>query len=149
LNQCLMKLRKQHQAREVSIDKDFQSEEENLPIDVADWAPDPEKRYRAAELREILSDTLQELTPALRVVFVMRDMEGLSLDQTAAALGLSLPAVKARSARARLQLRERLSPYFKKAEASANVEPRTGYAQPADLERPTIGRNSYIGLGRV
>jgi RNA polymerase sigma-70 factor (ECF subfamily) len=116
LNQGLMKLRKQHQAREVSIDKDFQSEEDNLPIDVADWAPDPEKLYRAAELREILRDTLQELTPALRVVFVMRDMEGLSLDQTAAALGLSLPAVKARSARARLQLRERLSPYFKKAE---------------------------------
>ena len=135
LNQGLMKLRKQRPAREVSIDKDFQSEEENLPIDVADWAPDPEELYRAAELREILCDTLQELTPALRVVFVLRDMEGLSLDQTAAALDLSLPAAKARSARARLQLRERLNPYFKKAETSANLKPRTGYAQPDDLER--------------
>jgi RNA polymerase sigma-70 factor (ECF subfamily) len=112
LNQGLMKLRKRRPMREVSIDNDFQSEENNLPIDVADWAPNPEELYRAAELREILRKTLQELGPGLRVVFVLRDIEGLSLEQTAEALELSVAAVKARSWRARLQLRERLSRYF-------------------------------------
>ncbi len=114
LNQSLMKLRKQRSTREISIDKDFQSEEDNLPIDVADWAPNPEELYRAAELQEILRKTLQELGPGLRVVFVLRDIEGFSLEQTTEALGLSLAAVKARSWRARLQLRERLSVFFHK-----------------------------------
>jgi len=135
LNQSLMKLRKRRPTRELSIDNNFQSEEDNLPIDVADWAPNPEELYRAAELREILRKTLQELGPGLRVVFVLRDIEGLSLDQTAEALDLSLAAVKARSWRARLQLRERLSGYFNKAEKVAGVEPRSSHAEPADLER--------------
>jgi RNA polymerase sigma-70 factor, ECF subfamily len=103
-----MELRKQRVTREASIDNDFQ--EDNLSIDVADWVPNPKELYGAAELREILSKTLREL----RSVFVLRDMEGLSLEQTAEALDLSLTAVKARSWRARLQLRERLSKYFKK-----------------------------------
>ncbi len=132
LNQGLMKLRKRRPMREVSIDNDFQSEENNLPIDVADWAPNPEELYRAAELREILRKTLQELGPGLRVVFVLRDIEGLSLEQTAEALELSVAAVKARSWRARLQLRERLSRYFN-AEKFAGVESRSGRSEPADL----------------
>lgn len=123
LNQSLMKLRKQHPLREVSMDKDFHSEEE-VPIDVADWAPNPEELYGATELGEILRKTLQELGDGLRVVFVLHDIEGLSLAQTADALALSLTAVKARSFRARLQLRERLSKYFKKAENSSDVEPQ-------------------------
>ena len=118
-----MKLRKRRPTREVSIDNNFQSEEDNRPIDVADWAPNPEGLYSAAELREILRKTLQELGPGLRMVFVLRDIEGLSLEQTAEALGLSLSAVKARSWRARLQLRERLSEYFNNPEEFAGVEP--------------------------
>jgi RNA polymerase sigma-70 factor (ECF subfamily) len=133
LNQSLMKLRKQRSIREVSVDNDFQSEEDNLPIDIADWAPNPEELYRAAELRGILRKTLQELGPGLRVVFVLRDIEGLTLEQTAEALELSVPAVKARSWRARLQLRERLSRYFNQAEKFAGVEPRSSHAEPADL----------------
>jgi RNA polymerase sigma-70 factor (ECF subfamily) len=126
MNQSLMKLRKQRPTREVPIDNGFQSEEDNLPIDVADWAPNPEQLYRAAELEEILRKTLQGLGVGLRVVFVLRDIEGLSLEETAEALDLSLPAVKARSLRARLQLRERLSEYFNiRAEESAGVEPRS------------------------
>ena len=122
LNQSLMKLRKQRPAREVSLDEDFQSEEDTNPIDVGDWAPNPEELYRATELREILRKTLEELSQGLRLVFVLRDMEGLSLEQTAEALNLSLTAVKARSFRARLQLRERLSKYFKRTEEVARVE---------------------------
>ena len=95
-------------------------------------APNPEELYSATELREILRKTLQDLGPGLRMVFVLRDIEGLSLEQTAEALGLSLSAVKARSWRARLQLRERLSKYFNKAEVFAGVEPRSSHAERAD-----------------
>lgn len=130
LNQSLMKLRKQRSIKETSIDKDFQSDEDSFPIDVTDWAPNPEELYRASELKGILRKTLQELGEGLRVVFVLRDMEGLSTAQTAEALGLSLAAVKARSFRARLQLRERLSKYFKKREDSAIVDRYSGVAKP-------------------
>ena len=112
VNESLMKLRKQRSAREVSIDEDFQSEEDMSPLDVADWAPDPEELYRGSELRNILRRTLQKLQPGLRVVFVLRDIEGLSTEQTAEVLELTSVAVKARLWRARLQLRERLSKHF-------------------------------------
>jgi RNA polymerase sigma-70 factor, ECF subfamily len=134
LNQSLMKLRKQRPVREVSLDEDFQSEEDTNPIDVGDWAPNPEELYRATELREILRKTLEELSQGLRLVFVLRDMEGLSLEQTAEALNLSLTAVKARSFRARLQLRERLSKYFQKTEEVARVELHPSL-EPAEAKR--------------
>ncbi|HEU0049961.1 MAG TPA: sigma-70 family RNA polymerase sigma factor [Nitrososphaera sp.] len=131
LNESLMKLRKRRQIAETSIDNDFEAEEEQLPIDVADWAPNPEELYRATELQEILRRTLHELGPSLRVVFVLRDIEGLSLEQAAKALGLSVAAVKARSWRARLQLRERLSKYFHQAEEFADAEPGSGRSADA------------------
>ena len=107
-------------ASELFFDNKFEAEEDVFPIDVADWAPNPEELYRASELREILRRTLQELSPALSVVFVLQDIEGFSLEQTAELLDLSLTAVKARSRRARLQLRERLTAYFKRGTASAS-----------------------------
>ena len=118
LNESLLKLRKQRVASELFLESKFQAEEDVFPIDVADWAPNPEELYRASELREILRKTLQELSPALSVVFVLQDMEGFSLEQTAELLDLSLTAVKARSRRARLQLRERLTAYFKRGTAT-------------------------------
>ena len=122
MNQSLMMLRKRRSSKEVSLDEDFQSEDGKLPIEIADWAPNPEDLYQATQLREILRKTLQQLGPGLRIVFVLRDIEGFSLEQTAEALGLSVAAVKARSFRARLQLRERLSRYFKPAEESGELE---------------------------
>jgi RNA polymerase sigma-70 factor, ECF subfamily len=53
------------------------------------------------------------LPPGFRTVFVLRDVEGLSTEETAEMLGLSIPAVKSRLLRARLQLRDRLTRYFK------------------------------------
>jgi RNA polymerase sigma-70 factor, ECF subfamily len=137
MNQSLMMLRKRRPTREASIDNDFQSDDGNLPIDVEDWAPSPEQLYRATQLREILRATLQKLGPGLRVVFVLRDIEGFSLQETAEALGLSVIAVKARSFRARLQLRERLSKYFNKAEESASVESHSGLVET----RPSLERD--------
>ena len=109
-----MKLRKQSAKREVPLDNDFEADGDMLPMEVTDWAPNPEQLYGASELRDILVKTLRELQPSLRAVFVLRDIEGLSIDQTTEVLNLSQGAVKARLWRARLQLRERLSKYFNK-----------------------------------
>jgi RNA polymerase sigma-70 factor (ECF subfamily) len=65
------------------------------------------------DFREILIQCLRRLPPALRIVFVLRDIEELSIDDIGEALGLGPVEVKARLLRARLQLRERLTRYFK------------------------------------
>jgi len=114
VNEALMKLRRRRPERTVSLDEDVKTEEDSMPREVADWAPNPEQQYKQAELREILTKTIQGLPASFRTVFVLRDVEGLSTEETAEALGLSIPAVKSRLLRARLQLRERLSKYFKR-----------------------------------
>jgi RNA polymerase sigma-70 factor, ECF subfamily len=122
VNQSLMKLRKQRTVREVPLDDDFQVDGDMLPIEVADWAPNPEQLYWASELREILTKILGELRPILRTVFVLRDIEGLSIDQTAVVLDQSHAAVKARLWRARLQLREGLNEYFTRPTTSPEAQ---------------------------
>jgi RNA polymerase sigma-70 factor (ECF subfamily) len=137
LNQSLMKLRKQRTMREVSLDDDFQSEGDTLPLEVVDWAPNPEQLYGASELRDILTRTLRELPPVLRTVFVLRDIEGFSILETSEVLELSQAAVKTRLWRARLQLRERLNEYFRNQGKSALVESVSrppGLATPVSLE---------------
>jgi RNA polymerase sigma-70 factor (ECF subfamily) len=122
INQSLMKLRRQRVTRDVSLDEDFQADGDILPMEAADWAPNPEQLYWASELRNILVNALSELRPVLRAVFVLRDIEGLSTDQTAEVLNLGPTAVKARLWRARLQLREHLNKYFIKQTGSRSVE---------------------------
>ena len=75
---------------------------------------EPSRQVEQAELRDALSRAMAGLPPAYRTAVVLRDVEGLSTEETAQALDLSIPAVKSRLLRARLQLRERLSRYFQK-----------------------------------
>src|SRR5947209_3963348 len=117
VNEALMRLRRRRPERMVSLDEDVKTEEDSMPREVADWSPNPEQLYSQSELRDILGKTVQGLPPSFRTVFVLRDVEGLSTEETAEALGLSIPAVKSRLLRARLQLRERLNRYFKKRQA--------------------------------
>jgi RNA polymerase sigma-70 factor (ECF subfamily) len=134
LNQSLMKVRKQRRSiREVPLEEDFQAGENMLPIEVSDWAPNPEQLYRASELRDILIKALRELRPILSVVFVLRDIEGLSIAETAEVLSLSHSAVKARLWRGRLQLRERLNKYFRKETEPPRVELIPGGERPEEL----------------
>jgi RNA polymerase sigma-70 factor (ECF subfamily) len=114
VNESLMRLRKRRTGRMVSIDEDVETEEGSVPRDLADWAPDPEQNYTQAELGMILEKTIKGLPPGFKIVFELRDVQGLSTEDTAEALGLSIPAVKSRLLRARLQLRERLSRYFRR-----------------------------------
>ncbi len=118
VNESLMRLRKRKTSRTVSMDQDVQTEEGSIPRDFADWTPDPEQQYNQSELGEILQKTIAGLSPGFRTVFTLRDIEHLSTEETANALGLSVPAVKSRLLRARLQLRERLSRYLKRKDGS-------------------------------
>jgi RNA polymerase sigma-70 factor (ECF subfamily) len=136
LNQSLMKLRKLRRTKEMSLNEDFGTDEDVLPREVIDWAPNPEQLYGASELRNILIKTIEELRPILRAVFVLQDLEGLSTDQTAEALNLSQSAVKSRLRRARLQLRERLNKYFGKSAESAKAE-STFYERLAPAAPPS------------
>ncbi|HSZ62510.1 MAG TPA: sigma-70 family RNA polymerase sigma factor [Terriglobales bacterium] len=122
VNQSLMKLRKQRAIRESPLEGDCQADVDMFPMEVVDWAPNPEQLYWASELRDILIGVLKELAPILRTVFVLRDIEGLSTAQTAEVLNLSQTAVKARLWRVRLQLRERLNKYFGKQTESARTQ---------------------------
>jgi RNA polymerase sigma-70 factor (ECF subfamily) len=114
VNESLMRLRKRKTSKTVSMDEDVQTDEGSIPRDFAEWRPNPEQQYNQAELADILRKTIQGLPPGFRSVFTLRDVENLSTEETAEALGLSVPAVKSRLLRARLQLRERLSRYFRK-----------------------------------
>src|SRR2546421_10240005 len=114
VNEALMKLRRRRPERTVSLDEEVKTEEDSLPREVADWSPNPEQQYSQAELREILSKTIQGLPPGFRTGVLLRDVEGLSTEETAEALDLSIPAVKSRLLRARLQLRDKLTAFFKK-----------------------------------
>ncbi len=118
VNESLMRLRKRRSSKTVSIDQDVETDGGSIPRDFAEWRPNPEQNYSQAQLAEILRRTIAGLPPGFRTVFTLRDIENLSTEETAAALGLSVPAVKSRLLRARLQLRERLSRYFRRNEAS-------------------------------
>ena len=120
VNEALMKLRKRKASKTVSIDEDVETDEGFVPREVTDWSPNPEQLYKQAELGDILEKTIQGLPSGFRTVFVLRDVEGLSTEETAEALGLSIPAVKSRLLRARLQLRERLSRHFKKKKSNGD-----------------------------
>lgn len=116
VNEALMKLRKRRSDKIVSLDENIETEEDSMPREVADWSPNPAQLFDQAQLKEILGKVIQGLPPGFRTVFVLRDVEGLSTEETAEALDLSIPAVKSRLLRARLQLRERLNKYFKARE---------------------------------
>jgi RNA polymerase sigma-70 factor, ECF subfamily len=115
VNQSLMELRKhRRKPAQVDLSAHVEEDEDQLPMDFSDWRPNPEEQYKDSELRRLLTQLLHELQPALRVVFIMHDIEGQQLREIAEALDLSLSAVKTRSIRARLFLRERLTMYFRK-----------------------------------
>ena len=114
VNQALMKLRRRRTDKSVSLDETIDTGEDTVTREIAAWDEDPEQRFSREELGEILDSAIQTLAPAYRSVFLLRDVDDLSTEDTAEALGLSVPAVKSRLLRARLQLREKLTRYFKR-----------------------------------
>jgi len=114
VNQALMKLRKRKSDRSVSLDDTIDTGEDKVAREIAAWDENPEEKYTREEMNQILTTAIEGLAPIYRAVFVLRDVDGLSTEDTAEALDLSVPAVKSRLLRARLQLRDKLTRYFKR-----------------------------------
>src|ERR1700691_2803879 len=119
VNQALMKLRKRKTDKTVSMDETIDTGEDTVAREIAAWDENPEQRYSREEVNQILSSAVDSLAPPYRAVFVLRDIEELSTEETAEALDLSIPAVKSRLLRARLQLRDKLTRFFKHKEDDA------------------------------
>jgi RNA polymerase sigma-70 factor (ECF subfamily) len=96
-----------------SLDEDGSVSEEGFrPREVRAWIDDPEELCSKAEIRALVENSVMKLPAKYRVVVVLRDLEQLSIEETAEALGLGIPALKARHMRGRLMVREALSPHF-------------------------------------
>lgn len=112
VNEALMLIRRQKP--QVEIAEEPQDEESNLPtpVQLTDWCCLPESDFLTTESKRSLDAAILKLPEKLRVVFLLRDIEGMSIQETSEALGLTETAVKTRLLRARLNLREQLSSYF-------------------------------------
>ncbi len=111
-NASLMRLRRK-QPESTSIDEPLELEEgDSLPRQFVDWSSVPEDELLDEESRRVMDEAVAELPEGLRIVFILRDIEGLSTEEAGEALELSESAVKTRLHRARLALREKLSAYF-------------------------------------
>ena len=101
--------------------RDFDSldeeSEEFKPRSIQAWTDSPEDYYSRKELRKLVEKEVMKLPLKYRVALMLRDLEELSTEEAAAALGLTVPGLKARVLRGRLMLRESMVPYFSKAGA--------------------------------
>jgi len=108
INAALMRLRSQRAHQTVSADQPLGEAELTLAEQLADPAPDPERLYAREELRQLLDRNLTELSPEMRTAVRLRDIEGLSTQEAAEALGVPENTLKSRLHRARLQLAEQI-----------------------------------------
>ncbi|PYU38640.1 MAG: hypothetical protein DMG53_26090 [Acidobacteria bacterium] len=111
-NEALMRLRKRR-PNQFSLDEPIEGDTDLFPRELEDWGPTPEQRYAQTEMQNIVGDVIDRLDPEYRIVFLLRDFEELSTQETAEMLGISVPAVKSRLLRARLKLREKLNRHFR------------------------------------
>jgi RNA polymerase sigma-70 factor (ECF subfamily) len=103
----------QHEQRFPAIPiQDEEDSSQSVEERVADWRLNPEQQFSNTELKAILEQALASLPERYRLIFVLRDMECLSVAETAAMVGISIANVKVRLFRARVQLRKQLSVYF-------------------------------------
>ncbi len=108
VNEALMRLRKRRNSKTVSLDEEMQTEDGSISREVADKRETPEETLGREETRALLEQAVDSLAEGYRTVFVLRDVEGFTTEETAEMLDLSISAVKSRLLRARLQLRDKL-----------------------------------------
>jgi len=111
INEAKMKLRKDRRHLYESVDEGQQNDEgDYIPRDFADWREIPSQALEQKELRKALTNALNTLPEKYRTVLILRDVQHLSITETATMLGLSEANVKTRLCRARLQMRDALAP---------------------------------------
>lgn len=118
-NAALMRLRSQRRHAEVSTEElepgflDRQGSGFGQgPPGGENWSKRPDDELQSDELRRHIQQAVDGLPEIYRTVFLVRDVEGLSTEETAEVLSLSVPTVKTRLHRARMALREQISKYF-------------------------------------
>lgn len=111
INEALMWLRKKRATPEVSIEESTEENVTTHPLDSRDPGPSPEDSYLQREWEQILSRAMRQLTPAIRTAVELRDLGGLSTDETAGVMKVSASAVKARVFHGRKKLRLLLERY--------------------------------------
>jgi RNA polymerase sigma-70 factor, ECF subfamily len=112
-NEALMMIRKRRpEITEADAELTNAEDAEVAPLEFVDWGLLPEEELLTGEAQKVLDQAVQDLPEKLRIVFLLRDIEGLSIQETAQALDLSETAVKTRLLRARLRLREELATYY-------------------------------------
>ena len=113
INEAKMKLRKDRRHLYESLDEGQQNDGgDYIPKDFADWREIPSEALEQSELRQALARALDSLPEKYRTVLILRDVQQLSINETAEVLGLSEANVKTRLCRARLQMRDALAPGF-------------------------------------
>jgi RNA polymerase sigma-70 factor, ECF subfamily len=114
-NAALMRLRSQRRHPEISTEElpvDFLDTYGQVPAPGDNWARRPDDELQSEELRRRIQAAVDDLPEIYKTVFLIRDVEGLSTEETAEVLSISVPTVKTRLHRARLALREAISRYF-------------------------------------
>jgi RNA polymerase sigma-70 factor (ECF subfamily) len=107
VNQCLMRLRQTRRAKFLYLDDALIGEDRGT-FELVDGCDSPEVTVGSKELSELLKKEISRIPPLLRNVFVLRDVNELSMAEVAERLGISVAAAKSRLLRARLELRQRL-----------------------------------------
>lgn len=111
INEAKMKLRKDRRHLYESIENGQRTDDgDYIPTDFADWREIPSETLEQAELREALQQALMSLPEKYRTVLILRDVQQLSIAETAQVLGITEENVKTRTSRARLQMRDQLAP---------------------------------------
>lgn len=108
-NACLDRIRKRSQVQAVSIDEPIQTEEGQVQRELPSDLGDPEEYAEQQELSAVVHSALQELTDEYRTAVVLRDLQGLSYNEIAEVMEVSLGTVKSRIYRGRQALKEVLS----------------------------------------
>lgn len=113
VNEARMKRRKDRKPLYESLDKQNTDDDgDYIPKDFADWREIPSESLERNELRRALQNALASLDAKYREVFVLRDIEDMSIAETAQTLGITEASVKTRLLRARLQMRDALAPGY-------------------------------------
>lgn len=113
INEARSRLRKQKTSRTESLDDTSDDRPHVSPAALTDWREIPSEVLERHEVRQMLKEAVTELPDIYREVFVLRDMEELSVNESAAVLGISIAAVKVRLHRARIMLQKKLAPQLK------------------------------------
>ncbi len=117
LNEARRRLRRQATVRMESLDEDAEEGGRVSPALLRDWREIPSEALERREIRALLQEAIAHLSPIYREVLVLRDVEELSVEETAGTLAISIATVKVRLHRARIMLQKELAPKLKQANA--------------------------------